>query len=227
MIPHSLVGRSSYRAYATFGLLVVSILFFLWEMGLTSSAGQPIEKLVPHYAFVTCEVGRVSPFELLVDGVRGVFMHLSFGALLLNMVYLWLFAPRVEQFLTPRRFLQFFFLGAVGGYVASWIALRGQCAAVVGPNAAIAAVMGGFLFLYPAQPVDTYVALLSRKITLPAFVFLLLYFASQFFMSEGGPLSGVTLPIWDEIGGFLTGFIGMFVITLFRPAPSVDPVGED
>lgn len=227
MIPQTVVGRSSYRAYATFGLLVTSVLFFLWEMFLTSSAGQPIEKLAPLYTFVTCDVGRASPFELLVDGVRGVFMHLSFSALLLNMVYLWLFAPRVEEFLTPRRFLQFFFLGAVGGYLASWIALRGHCAAVVGPNAAIAAVMGGFLFLYPAQRIDTYVALLSRKITLPSFAFLLLYFASQFFMSEGGPLSGVTLPIWDEIGGFLTGFIGMFVITLFKPAPSVDPLGED
>jgi len=227
MIPHSLVGRSAYRAYATFGLLVVSVLFFLWEMALTSSAGRPIEDLAPHYVFVTCEVGRASVFELLLDGVRGVFMHLSFTALLLNMVYLWLFAPRVEEFLAPRRFLQFFFLGAVGGYVASWIALGGQCAAVVGPNAAIAGVMGGFLFLYPTQRVDAFVSLLSRKITLPSFAFLLLYFASQFFMSEGGPLSGVTLPIWDEVGGFLTGFIGMFIITLFKPAPSVDRLAED
>jgi len=227
MIPHTLVGRSTYRPYATFGLLVVSVLFFLWEMALTSGAGQPIEKLVPQYAFVTCEVGRAPLGELIVDGLRGMFMHLSFGALLLNMVYLWLFGPRVEEFLTPRRFLQFFFLGAVGGYVASWIALRGQCAVVVGPNAAIAAVMGGFLFLYPGQRIDAFVSLLSRKVTLPAFAFLLLYFASQFFMSEGGPLSGVTLPIWDEIGGFLTGFIGMFVITLFKPAPSVDPLPED
>lgn len=220
MIPHSLVGRTPYRAYATFGLLVVMVIFFIWEIALTARAGQPIEALAPLYSFVTCEVGRASIFELAADGVRGVFIHLSFGSLLMNIAYLWIFAPRLEQFLSPRRFLSFFFLSALGGYVAAWLMLGGTCAAVVGPSAAIAGVMGGFVFLFPARPVDVFVPLFARKFTLPAFVFLFLYFAYQVFASEGGPLSGVTAPFWDEVGGFVIGFISMFIITLFKPAPS-------
>jgi hypothetical protein len=84
--------------------------------------------------------------------------------------------------------------------------------------------MAAFIFLYPAKRIDTTVpVLMFRTFSLPAVVFGFIYLGLQFLSDGGGPLSGQFLPIWDEIGGFIVGFVFIFVVTLFKTAPKADP----
>lgn len=223
MIPYRTVGKTSTRAYATFGLIITTFVFFLWEIVITSQSGKPIDELLPLYAFQTCEVGVQPIGHILVDGVRSIFMHLSFIAFGTNMLFLWIFAPRVEEFFGHRGLLAFYLASGFGGFVLSAILSGGNCNVVVGSNAAMAGILGAFFFFNPMKLIDAYVPIINRTMALPAIVFIIAYLALTVFSSQGGPLSGVTAPFWDEVGGFLTGFLIAFVAAFFKPVPAVDP----
>jgi len=225
MIPYRIADKNDFRAYATFGLIVTYLGVFFWEVILTTRGGMPIEHYLSNYALATCEIGKVPFYELLIDALRGIFMSTSFATLVVNSVFLWIFAPLVERFLGVRRFLGLFLLAGFGGYIFSILFTRStDCAVIFGPNAAISAMIAAFIFLYPTKRIDTNIpVIMSRTFELPAFVFGVSYLAIQFLSDGGGPLSGNLSPIWDEIGGFVIGFIFLFVLTMFKPAPKADP----
>lgn len=221
--PFRIVGRSNYRPYMTFAILVLNILFFAWEIIVTASQGQPIEQLYDHYALVTCSIGQVSVFEIFIDGFRSLFLHLTFLELITNMLFLWVFGPAVEQFLGHRRFLAFYLAVGFGGHFASILFSGGECSALAGASGAIAGVLGGFLLLYPWRRIEAFIPMMGRGFNVPAFFYIFIYIGAAFLMEEGGPLSGTIAPFWDEIGGFLSGFVILFVVTMFKAAPKVYP----
>jgi membrane associated rhomboid family serine protease len=225
MIPFRTVGKkNNFRAYGTFTIVMLSALVFFWEIIITTQAGQPIEQLLPLYAFQTCEVGTQPITHIMMDGLRSLFMHTTFVAFATNMLFLWIFAPRVESFLGHRVFLGLYILGGFGGYIVTTLFAPHDCAIVVGSNAGVSTVLGAFFFLHPMKMVDAFVPILNRTLTLPAILFMLAYLALTVFSSQGGPLSGDLLPYWDEVGGFVSGFAMMFIITTFYiPVPPVDP----
>lgn len=221
--PFRIVGRSDYRPYMTFGILVLNILFFVWEIFVTSSQGQPIEQLYDHYALVTCTIGQIPVSEIFIDGFRSLFLHMTFLELLTNMTFLWVFASPVEQFLGHRRFLAFYIAVGFGGHLASIAFSGGECAALIGSSGAIAGVLGAFLLLYPARRIEATIPMLDKGFDMPAAVYVFIYLSAAFLMDEGGPLSGTLAPFWDEIGGFISGFVILFVVTMFKSAPKVNP----
>lgn len=224
MIPFNIsTPRNNFRAYGAFFLICVSIAFFVWEIYISSSVRQPMQELFSDYAFIPCEVQQQPFIDTVVDGTRSIFLATSFTQFLLNMLFLWLFAPRVEQYVGHKRFIILFIAFGFGGYVLTMLFNASDCAPVVGPNGAIAGVLASFLFLYPAQKVDFYVGFLARHFKFPALLFILIYLGISIFGTEGGALSGNVAPYWDELGGFLTGLLFMFIATLFKPAPKPDP----
>lgn len=225
MIPFRLVGKHDFRAYTTFLLTVLMLAVFFWEVALTLSGGLPIEHYLNDYAFVPCEIGQQPLVDTLIDGTRALFMTTSFMTMLINLMFLWIFAPLVEQFLGWRRFLSLFVLAGLGGYFLSALLSGGNCEPLVGPSSAIAGIIGVFVFLYPTKRIETMInPLYQRRFDFPAFFFAFAYIALQFLIDGEGPLSGNFLPVWDEIGGFLVGFGFIFVVTtFFKPAPEPDP----
>ena len=229
ILPIRLVGKNNFRAYTTFFILLAYLVVFGWEVFITVRAGQPIETFLPHYALATCEIGNAPIEELVVDSVRGLFMSTSFVTMLINMLFLWIFGPLVEEFLGTRRYIMLFVLTGIAGF-AGKILLSGllnegaECASLYGPNGAIAGIIAAFVFLYPQKRVETVLRpLLDRRFDLPAFAFAIVYLSVQFLIEQGGPLSGNFAPVWDEITGFVVGFCFIFATTLFKPAPKVDP----
>lgn len=224
MIPYRVVvKKNSFRAYGTFAILVLAFLVFAWEMFITTQEGKPIEELLPAYALQTCDVGNISPSELVLDGTRSLFMHTSFSFFVTNMLFLWIFAPLVEQFFGHRKFILFYLVGGFGGHIFSTLFSAQDCMVLVGANGAISAVLGAFFFLHPFKLVDAFVPIVNRTFALPAILFMLAYLAIMVFSSQGGPLSGDLAPYWDEVGGFIMGFSMMFFATLFKSAPPADP----
>jgi membrane associated rhomboid family serine protease len=224
-LPIRLVGKNNYRAYTTFYILLAYIVVFAWEVFITVRGGQPIETYLPQYALSSCAIGQVPVQDLFVNSVRGLFMSTSFPLMLINMLFLWIFGPLVEEFLGTRRFILLFVLTGVSGFVGTILLGKlTECTPLYGPNAAIAGVMAAFVFLFPQKRVETVLRpLLDRRFDLPAFFFAIIYLSIQFLVEDGGPLSGNFSPVWDEITGFVVGFIFIFAVTLFKAAPKVDP----
>lgn len=220
MRPYRLVGRSTYRPYATFMLLMVAVAVMIWEIGLSSSLGTPFEQLVNEYAFVTCHVGQEPLSETLIDGVRSLFLHTSFVGFITNMLFLWVFAPRVEEYMGQRWFLALFLLAGIGGHIMSW-AFQGDCLVVFDPSASISGVLAAFLILYPTKRVEAFIPMIGRSLNLPVIVYIIGYLGMQIFTDGGGPLSGQVSPYWDELGGFLMGLLIILGLMMFRPAPKV------
>ncbi|MGB1286078.1 MAG: rhomboid family intramembrane serine protease [Aggregatilineales bacterium] len=223
MIPYRVTGGAKERPYITFMIMMIMIGFFLWEMSLTIQSGQPIEDLINGYTLVTCEVGQVAFGETMLDGVRSLFLHESFFLFMTNILFMWVFAPLIEEFLGGKRFLFAFLLAGFGGHLLSILFNSGECMSLIGPSGAISGMLGMFLVLYPYKRIVTGVPLLySRSFELPAFVYVIVYFLMSIFAGEGGPLSGTVAPFWDEVGGFIVGLAIIFVATMFKAAPKVE-----
>lgn len=86
---------------------------------------------------------------------------------------------------------------------------------MVGASGAIAGVMGGYLLLFPKARVDVIAIIIIyiKKLTIPAWVMLGLWFLLQIFSSFAtmGGDSGVAY--WAHAGGFVAGII--FALPIF------------
>lgn len=222
MFPHRVAGKHGFRAYGTFAIMVVMFLAFAWEINFAVQHGQPMEKYFVHYALVPCQVGMQGLGETLVDGVRSLFLHVSFTQLLTNLMFLWIFAPAVESYLGHRRYVAFFFIVGFGGWIMSALFNRTNCDPLIGPSSALTGTMAAFLVLYPARRIETYIPMIARKFDFPALFFVMVYFALSIFVLDAGPLSGQIRPFWDEFGGFLTGLAFIFAATMLKPPPPVN-----
>ena len=79
---------------------------------------------------------------------------------------------------------------------------------MIGASGAIAAVLGGYLLLYPRSRVLTWIFFFVPLVRLPAVIFLGLWFFLQLLWLPEGPAGGVAFGA--HVGGFLAG------ITLVR-----------
>jgi membrane associated rhomboid family serine protease len=148
------------------------------------------------------------------------------------MVFLYLFGPHVEEYLGKARFLGFYL---IAGFAAGFlhIALNWHsCVPAIGASGAISGVLGGFFLLYPATRVRT-VAFFYRvpvgMVDVQAFYMLLYYFVLDFVngLASLGAVNTETsgVAVWAHVGGFLAGVLMVFIMTIFKPPPPVDPFG--
>jgi membrane associated rhomboid family serine protease len=224
MLPLGTIGRTKFRPYMTFTLIIICVLVYFVELIVSLGGYNAMEQFFHNYALAACRVGT-DPFLLtLRNATFTMFLHSPEPLHLIgNMVFLRIFAPRVEAFFGHWRFLAVYL---IVGWLASvaHVALGVQCAPgtygiLVGASGAIAGVMGAFFWLYPGTRVRTLV--LIRVIPIPAFIFLLIWVGIDVFQLLTVPSM---VAHWAHIGGFIAGVALLFMITMFVPAPKVDPL---
>ncbi len=81
--------------------------------------------------------------------LTAMFLHGSWSHIIGNMVFLWAFAPEIEDAMNPLRFLAFYLIGGVVAMLAQVLASPSSTVPNLGASGAIAAVMGAFLVTYP------------------------------------------------------------------------------
>ncbi len=227
MLPLGIVGRTKFRAYGAFALLVINILVFVWELVLMARGQAVFMEAIATYAMNVCAVG-VEPLPIISRNlIVSMFLHGSLAHLAGNMLFLWIFAPRVEAYLGHRRFIFFYLLMGVAAGAAHWLFGGIVCSPTqpyaglaIGASGAIAGVMGAFLFLQPGARLET--AFMVFRFRIPAFVYLLIFLALDVFKALDNN-AATNVAYWAHIGGFVAGFVVAFVIGLFKPVPSADP----
>jgi membrane associated rhomboid family serine protease len=164
---------------------------------------------------------RASPVDImrcLVDGTPGfarlhasiigsAFLHEGVFHLVVNLVFLWAFAPALEKSVGMVRFL-LFYLGAILIAFYTHSAVNPHLdIPVVGASGAIAGIMGAYIVLRPTGRILTLIPLVSslEVVEIPSIVFILVWLALQILpvaLSHHWPSH---VAWFTHIGGFLFG----------------------
>jgi membrane associated rhomboid family serine protease len=140
--------------------------------------------------------------------LTAMFMHGSWSHIIGNMIFLWAFAPEIEDAMGRGRYLVFYLAGGLVAMLAQVLANPHSTVPNLGASGAIAAVMGAFLVTYPRDQIRTllFIFVLARIRFIPAALLIGLWFLSQLF--HAGSVAHVQtggVAYLAHIGGFVFG----------------------
>ncbi|MFZ5816604.1 MAG: rhomboid family intramembrane serine protease [Bacillota bacterium] len=219
--------RTRRRAWVTPALVLLNLLVFLLEASSPAAA----MALIRTFAVVPTDV--LDPAVWLATGgwplvtmFSSVFLHGSWGHLVGNMLYLWVFGDNIEDRLGRGRFIAFYLLCGLLANIAHILANPTSDVPTIGASGAVAGVLGGYILAFPRARVLTLVpiGLFVPAIRVPAWAYLGLWFVVQ--LASGlAPLwlrdMTQTVAFWAHINGFLS---GIALAQLLRPrAPAPEP----
>ncbi|MDN5786412.1 rhomboid family intramembrane serine protease [Pseudorhodobacter sp.] len=148
--------------------------------------------------------------------VTSMFLHAGFMHLAGNMLFLWIFGDNLEDLLGPVRYAGFYLLGGMAAGAMQIAAGPESPVPMIGASGAIAAVMGGYLLLFPRAKVDVLliIVIFFRVFAVPAWVVLGIWFALQLFSGVSTPGEGDGVAYWAHAGGFIAGVAMIFPVWL-------------
>lgn len=143
--------------------------------------------------------------------VISMFLHGSWGHLLGNALFLWVFGNNIEDVMGAPRFLAFYLLCGLAAAVVHVAVDPASPIPAVGASGAISGVMGAYLMLFPRVRVRMLFVFVVffRVIPVAAWAVLLWWFALQLLMglpqlAQVGDLRG-GVAVWAHVGGFVAG----------------------
>jgi membrane associated rhomboid family serine protease len=184
-----------------------------------------------HARFTVGEAGLVgSPGPQLPaweTAFTAMFLHASFLHIFGNMLFLAIFGPTVEDAMGRVRYGAFYLVGglvALGAQVAAGPSATGP---TLGASGAIAAVLGGYILLYPRARVLTlvFIVFFVTIVEIPAVFLLTFWFAEQVWLglegltAVGGVGSSEGVAYFAHIGGFVFGALTIRALATRRARP--------
>jgi membrane associated rhomboid family serine protease len=150
------------------------------------------------------------PFSPWLTLLTCTFLHGGWLHILGNLWFLHIFGDNVEDRLGHFGYLVFYVGCGLAASIAHLMFNASSTMPTIGASGAIAGVMGAYLYLYPRANVVTLVPIIFflQVMVIPAPVFLIIWFAIQFF--EGISITSHStggVAWWAHIGGFAVGFV--------------------
>lgn len=194
---------SNRTPYVTWVLIAVNILVFISYYGLFSDA-RALNLFYFTWGLVPARLSEAPVTVLTSMFLHGGIMHLG-G----NMLFLWIFGDNMEDELGHAPFLGFYLAGGAVAALAQVLADPNSTVPVVGASGAVAAVMGGYILLFPKARVDIFIFLviIIRIVPLPAWLMLGLWFGLQLINGVVADTTGGGVAYWAHAGGFIAGLL--------------------
>ena len=140
-----------------------------------------------------------------------MFMHASILHIAGNMLFLWIFGNNVEDAMGPVKYVGFYILGGIAALALQVAVGPNSTAPTLGASGAIAAVLGGYILLYPRARVLTlvFIILFFTVIELPALIVLGFWFIEQAVFGAADLTNptggGGGVAYFAHVGGFVFG----------------------
>ncbi len=172
-----------------------------------------VRELIGGEAFVTA--WSVIPAQIFsghhwITILTAMFMHASWSHIIGNMIFLWAFAPEIEDAMGPGRYLVFYLVGGIVAMLAQVAASPHSTVPNLGASGAIAAVMGGFLVTYPRDRIKSilFIFIFLKVTFIPAALLIGFWFLTQL-VSAGSvaQAQGGGVAYLAHIGGFIFGAV--------------------
>ncbi len=199
---HNPSGRTPYVVHT---LMAANILVFLIGLPIMGD-DRALWAVYDSYAVVPAEINAGQDLFTLVTSMflHGGFMHLA-G----NMLFLWIFGDNLEDEMGHLLFALFYLIGGIGAGLIHVMAAPDSVVPTIGASGAIAAVMGGYLLLFPKAKVDILLILVVffKIFPIPAWVMLGLWLLMQFLGGASANPDEGGVAYWAHAGGFVVGFL--------------------
>ena len=205
--------RSPRFPIITILLILINIVVFGYEVSL-GEAG--INRFVNRWGFTPADFWHG---QHLITIVTAIFLHGGLLHIAGNMLFLWIFGDNVEDQLGHFTYLVFYLIGGIFASLVFAVVFAGSHDPLVGASGAIAAVLGGYILLYPRSIVR---ALLIFGPFLAvggvaAFILIGLWFALQVVDSLGsisliGTQAESNVAFFAHVAGFLFGLVVTWLI---------------
>src|SRR5208282_16733 len=142
--------------------------------------------------------------------LTAMFMHASWSHIIGNMIFLWAFAPEIEDAMGPGRYFVFYIVGGLVAMLAQVAASPHSTVPNLGASGAIAAVMGAFLVTYPRDRIRSllFIFIFVRVTYIPAGLLIGVWFLSQ--LVHAGAVAQVQtggVAYLAHVGGFIFGSV--------------------
>jgi membrane associated rhomboid family serine protease len=158
-----------------------------------------------------------------------MFMHGSILHLAGNMLFLWIFGNNVEDAVGHVRFVLFYLVGGVAAVALQVLVGPDAAVPTIGASGAVAAVLGGYILLYPRARVVTviFIIFFFTILELPAMLILGFWFLQQVlfgFYDVATPAGGGGgVAYFAHIGGFVFGLAAIKLLAQRHKDYTVPP----
>jgi membrane associated rhomboid family serine protease len=205
----------------TIALIVANVVVYLllqrggWEITSPTSGTWSFQQ----EAAYPCDLAnRCDPPPGHVEGwvsvLTSMFMHGGLLHLGGNMLFLWIFGNNVEDSMGPVKFILFYVLGGLAADAGQIAFSVNSTVPSIGASGAVAAILGGYLLLFPRARVITviFIVFFFTILELPALVILGFWFVQQllfgyFDLNTAGASGGVAY--FAHVGGFAFGLLAV------------------
>ena len=197
------------------GLNMMAMVESVCNLGMVPGeiTGQaPVGTGIPIAPGVACVVDDQS--INLITPVTSMFLHGSWGHIIANMLFLWVFGNNVEDSMGHGRYAIFYLVCGLAAAAAHVMLDPASPVPTVGASGAISGVMGAYLLLYPRARVSMLfiIFIIIRVIPVQAWLVLIWWFALQVLtglpqLSRVDPEVSGGVAVWAHIGGFVAGLV--------------------
>jgi len=213
--------------FVNYFLIALNVLIFLFELSVGMQSRGDLNALMFQFGVVPVkEVGLLtgipsfSPGAALVPILTSMFLHASWGHVIGNMWFRWIFGDNVEDYLGHFKYLVFYLLSGVAASFTHILLNSNSTIPSVGASGAIAGVLGAYFILYPRARVLTWFPLFFL-FYLPAWLMLGYWFLFQFLSGAATSIAETSqttggVAFWAHVGGFVAGII---LVKLFPERP--------
>jgi membrane associated rhomboid family serine protease len=215
--------------YVTVALIIANVVVYLLAVSHGGSiiSGPDTQEVVKYGAIPAALTHCLAKHEVILGNqlvcarsggmptwqtiFTAMFMHASILHIGGNMLFLWIFGNNVEDSMGRVKYIGFYILGGIAALALQVAIDPNSTAPTVGASGAIAAVLGGYILLYPRARVLTlvFIILLFTVIELPAVLVLAIWFIQQAVFGAvdltnptGG---GGGVAYFAHVGGFVFG----------------------
>ncbi len=151
------------------------------------------------------------PPDYHLSMLTNVFLHGGWAHIVVNMMFLWIFADNIEDLMGHWRFALFYLLCGVIASYTQWYFAQNLVVPVVGASGAIAGVLGAYFFRFPYARVVILVPILFFPFffEIPAIAFLGLWVIMQLQEVTTAAAMGASTGSawWAHLGGFVAGLV--------------------
>ena len=187
------------------GLPFVTVLIILLNAGAFYLELTQGDAFVTRWSAVPADIMHGRHLDTLVTSM---FLHGGWMHIIGNMVFLWAFAPPMEDSMGSVRFIVFYLLGGMVAMAAQMAADPTSTIPALGASGAVAAVMGAFLVTYPGDQIRTLILVPAlRVVSIPAIVLIGLWILTQVISvsTETAQANTGGVAYFAHIGGALFG----------------------